>query len=144
MNSPENRNTSPSNPSERNSPQYLSASHEELHKLNSLLQTEAEIHGITQRLSRIEDYLRNPDGSANPYLDSLIKRRAELLKKSAPSSKFATSAPLHWINLWLRWAPFLLPGRRAFGPTFQRESIKRRAWPELADRSTPSSYFREA
>jgi len=118
MNSPANRNTSPSNPSERNSPQYLSASHEELHKLNSLLQTEGEIHGITQRLSRIEDYLRNPDGRANPYLDSLIKRRAELLKKKRTEFKVRDLRSSALDKLVVALGAFFTPWTQGIWPYF--------------------------
>lgn len=118
MNSPENRNTSPSNRSERNSPQQLSASREELQKLNSMLQTEAEIQGITQRLSRIEDYLRNPDNSANPYLDSLTKRRAELLKKKRLAFKARDLRAFPLDNLVVALGPFFTPWTQGIWPYF--------------------------
>lgn len=99
-------------------PNPLSASREELQKLNAMLQTEAEIQGITQRLSRIEDSLRNPDGSANPYLGALIKRRAELLKAKRPAftARDLRAFPLE--NLVALLGPFFVPWTQGIWPYF--------------------------
>jgi hypothetical protein len=118
MNFLENPNETPSTRSARFSPPQLSASHEELEKLNSMLQIEAETRGITQRLSRIENYLRNPDGSANPFLDTLVKRRAELMNKKRLPFKARDLRAFPLDKLVMALGPFFSPWTQGIWPYF--------------------------
>jgi hypothetical protein len=67
-------------------PEPYSPSREQLQQLNALVQIEAEIQGITHRLDRFEIHRRDPGASVSPYVDGLVKRRAELLKKKRPET----------------------------------------------------------
>jgi hypothetical protein len=47
---------------------------------------EAEISVVTSRLNEIADFKRDPGGKINPYVDGLVKRRADLLQRTRPSA----------------------------------------------------------
>jgi len=61
---------------------------------------EAEFALVTSRLNEIDDFKRDPQGKANPYITDLVKRRDTLLKQLgavASTGETIGRSPLEWM-----------------------------------------------
>lgn len=72
----EYRKTQDASPSDTNP-----VSQDVLRKLNIERLIQTEISAINYRLDKILDFKRDPSAEVNPYVDGLVKRRANLLKQ---------------------------------------------------------------